>query len=306
MNATTDRDTLTRSVEDYLKAIYRLSPEGRPASTSEIAHLLELSAPSVSGMVKRLSELGLLEHIPYKGVQLTDAGRRRGTPHGAAPPADRGLPGRVPGLRLGHRAREAERLEHAVSDTLVERMAAALGHPVVDPHGDPIPDADGSIHELACTPLAEVAVGETVEIRRVDESEPERLRYLATLGLSPGVTVTVRRPPAVRRSGHDRVRGRAATSSAPSSRRWCSVRREEPPMSAASTSPVEELGGWRYPRTLPSLPESHHTSRCLAVCRSGARRSPSPARATWSPSATWTPATGPPTSPAARASAIRC
>ena len=191
MHATAGPDTLTRSVEDYLKAIYRLSPEGRPASTSDIARLLELSAPSVSGMVKRLSELGLLEHVPYKGVQLTDAGRRAA-------------------LRMVRRHRlieaylvqflgyswdtvhaEAERLEHAVSDPLVERMAAALGHPVVDPHGDPIPDADGSIHELACTPLAEVHVGETVEIRRVDEREPERLRYLAMLGLVPGVIVTL-------------------------------------------------------------------------------------------------------------------
>ena len=140
MHTTTAADALTRSVEDYLKAIYRLSPEGRPASTSDIAHLLELSAPSVSGMVKRLSELGLLEHIPYKGVQLTDAGR-------------------FAALRMVRRHRlieaylvqflgyswdtvhaEAERLEHAVSDTLVERMAAALGHPVVDPHGDPDPE----------------------------------------------------------------------------------------------------------------------------------------------------------------------
>ena len=191
MNATASADTLTRSVEDYLKAIYRLSPEGRPAATSDIARLLELSAPSVSGMVKRLSELGFLEHIPYKGVQLTEAGRRAA-------------------LRMVRRHRlieaylvqflgyswdtvhvEAERLEHAVSDTLVERMAAALGHPVVDPHGDPIPSADGSIHETACTPLADVDIGETVEIRRVDESEPERLRYLALLGLVPGVVLTV-------------------------------------------------------------------------------------------------------------------
>jgi DtxR family Mn-dependent transcriptional regulator len=192
MAATAQPDALTRSVEDYLKAIYRLSPEGRPASTSDIAHLLELSAPSVSGMVKRLSELGLLEHIPYKGVQLTDAGR-----HAA--------------LRMVRRHRlieaylvqflgyswdtvhaEAERLEHAVSDTLVERMAAALGYPAVDPHGDPIPAADGSIHELASTPLADIPVGHTVEIRRVDEREPERLRYLAALGLVPGVVVTLR------------------------------------------------------------------------------------------------------------------
>lgn len=191
MSATAEREMLTRSGEDYLKAIYRLSPEGRPASTSEIAHLLDLSAPSVSGMVKRLSELGLLEHIPYKGVQLTDAGRRAA-------------------LRMVRRHRlieaylveflaygwdtvhaEAERLEHAVSDTLVERMAAALGHPSVDPHGDPIPEADGSIHELACTALHEVAVGRTVEIRRVAEGDPERLRYLAALGLVPGVTLTL-------------------------------------------------------------------------------------------------------------------
>jgi DtxR family Mn-dependent transcriptional regulator len=192
VNASAATDTLTRSVEDYLKAIYRLSPEGRPASTSDIAHLLELSAPSVSGMVKRLSELGLLEHVPYKGVQLTDAGR-----HAA--------------LRMVRRHRlleaylvqflgfswdavhaEAERLEHAVSDTLIERMAAALGHPAVDPHGDPIPAADGSIDEPSFTPLADVAVGETVEVRRVDEREPERLRYLASLGLTPGAVVTLR------------------------------------------------------------------------------------------------------------------
>jgi DtxR family Mn-dependent transcriptional regulator len=184
-------ESLTRSVEDYLKAIYQLSPEGRPASTSEIAHLLALSPPSVTGMVKRLSEHGLLEHVPYRGVQLTDEGRRAA-------------------LRMVRRHRlieaylveflgyswdtvheEAERLEHAVSDTMIERMAAALGNPSVDPHGDPIPLADGSIHELACTALSDVPVGETVEIHRVHESQPERLRYIASLGLRPGVQVTV-------------------------------------------------------------------------------------------------------------------
>jgi DtxR family Mn-dependent transcriptional regulator len=196
MNAALVTESLTRSVEDYLKAIYRLSPSGRPASTSEIAHLLELSAPSVSGMVKRLSEQGLLEHVPYKGVQLTAEGRRAA-------------------LRMVRRHRliesylvdflgyswdtvhaEAERLEHAVSDTLVERMAAALGHPSFDPHGDPIPAPDGSIAELDCIPLSDIPVGRTVELRQVDESQPERLRYIASLGLRPGaiVTVTDRQP----------------------------------------------------------------------------------------------------------------
>jgi DtxR family transcriptional regulator, Mn-dependent transcriptional regulator len=191
MNSAVQTETFTRSVEDYLKAIYQLSPEGRPASTSEIAHLLELSAPSVTGMVKRLSEQGLLEHVPYRGVQLTDEGRRAA-------------------LRMVRRHRlieaylveflgyswdtvhpEAERLEHAVSDTMIERMATALGHPTVDPHGDPIPSADGSIQELACTALSEIPLGETVEIHRVHEGQPERLRYIASLGLRPGVQVTV-------------------------------------------------------------------------------------------------------------------
>src|SRR5215212_10503666 len=129
MSPAATAESLTRSVEDYLKAIYRLSPTGQPASTSQIAHLLELSAPSVSGMVKRLSEQGLLEHVPYKGVQLTEEGRRAA-------------------LRMLRRHRlieaylveflgypwdtvhaEAERLEHAVSDMMIERMAGALGNP---------------------------------------------------------------------------------------------------------------------------------------------------------------------------------
>jgi DtxR family transcriptional regulator, Mn-dependent transcriptional regulator len=191
MSAAVAGEPLTRSVEDYLKAIYQLSPEGRPASTSEIAHLLALSAPSVTGMVKRLSEHGLLEHIPYRGVQLTEEGRRAA-------------------LRMVRRHRlieaylveflgyswdtvheEAERLGHAVSDTMIERMAGALGNPSVDPHGDPIPTADGEIQELACIALSDVPIGETVEISRVQESQPERLRYIASLGLRPGVHVTV-------------------------------------------------------------------------------------------------------------------
>jgi DtxR family Mn-dependent transcriptional regulator len=184
-------ESLTRSVEDYLKAIYRLSPEGRQASTSEIAHLLELSAPSVSGMVKRLSELGLLEHAPYKGVQLTPEGRRAALRMVRRHRLIEAYLVQFLGYSWDTVHQEAERLEHAVTDQLVERMAGALGHPTTDPHGDPIPEADGSIHEPRCTPLSELEVGQTVEIRRVDESEPERLRYLAALGVRPGVVVTL-------------------------------------------------------------------------------------------------------------------
>jgi len=191
MTAPLIHEPLTPSVEDYLKAIYRLAGEGRPASTSEIAGLLELSAASVSGMIRRLSEQGLLEHVPYRGVLLTAEGRRIA-------------------LRMLRRHRlieaylvgflgyawdtvhdEAERLEHAVSDLLVERMAVALGNPRFDPHGDPIPGPDGSMDELAYTSLAEIPAGEAVEVRQVATSQGERLRWLTRTGLVPGVALTV-------------------------------------------------------------------------------------------------------------------
>jgi DtxR family Mn-dependent transcriptional regulator len=182
---------LTRSAEDYLKAIYRLSAEGAPASTTAIAEHLAVAPASVSGMIKRLSERGWLDHAPYRGVELTAEGRRVA-------------------LRMLRRHRlleaylveflgytwdtvheEAERLEHAVSDRLVERMAHALGNPRFDPHGDPIPDPDGRIAEFVHVPLADVAVGEQVTIRRVDTADDRRFRFLASFGLVPGTAVTV-------------------------------------------------------------------------------------------------------------------
>ncbi|HYC33420.1 MAG TPA: metal-dependent transcriptional regulator [Gemmatimonadales bacterium] len=191
MNAALQQDSLTRSVEDYLKAIYRLSPEGRPASTSHIASLLELSPASVSGMVKRLSEQGLLEHVPYKGVQLTTEGRRAALRMVRRHRLIEAYLVAMLGYTWDTVHEEAERLEHAVSDTLVERMAAVLGHPTVDPHGDPIPGPDGSITEPDCLPLAEIPAGRTVELRRVHESQPDRLRYIGSIGLTPGAAVTV-------------------------------------------------------------------------------------------------------------------
>ena len=209
----TARESITRSVEDYLKAIFLLGSKGQPASTSDIALRLELSAPSVSGMIKRLSDQGLISHEPYKGVELTPAGRRVA-------------------LRMLRRHRiieaylvgflgyswdtvhdEAERLEHAVSDVLIERMAAALGNPRFDPHGDPIPDQNGAMDELVYTPLAEIPTGETAEIRRVATSQAERLRYLELSGLTPGTKVTVtehqpfRGPITVSTEGHQQVIG---------------------------------------------------------------------------------------------------
>jgi len=191
MSALAAEPELTRSVEDYLKAIYRLSAQGGFASTSDIAGLLDLSAPSVSGMVKRLSEMGLIEHVPYRGVQLTRQGRR------AALRMIRRH--RVLELYLTRQLQynwddvhdEAERLEHAVSDDLIERMAAALGDPRYDPHGDPIPTAAGDIEEAELVSLSEAAVGKELELRQVGTQDPARLRYFAEQGLTPGVRVLV-------------------------------------------------------------------------------------------------------------------
>jgi DtxR family Mn-dependent transcriptional regulator len=191
MTAQPPREALTHSAEDYLKAIYRLTAAGEPAATSDLATSLDLAPASVSGMLRRLDEQGLVIHVPYRGVTLSREGRRIA-------------------LRILRRHRlieaylvahlgytwdtvhtEAERLEHAVSDTLVERMAQVLGDPLEDPHGDPIPGADGSLTELVYVPLADLEAGESAEIRRVDTSDAERLRYLGAEGLTPGTLIRV-------------------------------------------------------------------------------------------------------------------
>ena len=183
---------LTRSVEDYLKAIYSLTEREETASTSALAEALDVQPASVTGMVKRLAECGYLEHARYRGVRLTEAGSREA-------------------LRIIRRHRiletylhmhlgyswddvhpEAERLEHAASDALIDRMAAILEHPSHDPHGAPIPTPSGEIEVSEFVTLNEVAPGVAVQIRSVQDEDPARLRYLETLGLVPGARLTVK------------------------------------------------------------------------------------------------------------------
>ncbi|HTH64427.1 MAG TPA: metal-dependent transcriptional regulator [Gemmatimonadales bacterium] len=191
MPASTQEPVLSRSVEDYLKAIFRLSNQGGFATTSDIAALLSLSPPSVSGMVKRLSEMGLIEHVPYRGVQLTSQGRRAALRMIRRHRVLELYLTRTLGYDWDNVHNEAERLEHAVSDELIERMAAALGDPHYDPHGDPIPTATGDIEETELVSLAEAQIGDSLELRQVVTQDPARLRYFAEQGLVPGVRVTV-------------------------------------------------------------------------------------------------------------------
>jgi DtxR family Mn-dependent transcriptional regulator len=182
---------LTRSVEDYLKSVFHLTSQGGFATTSGIAEMLEVAPPSVSGMMKRLSETGLIEHVPYRGVQLTPQGRRAALQMIRRHRILESYLTSKLGYDWGDVHVEAERLEHAVSDTLIERMADALGGPRYDPHGAPIPTAAGEIEEAEFITLAAVRVGTSVVLRQVADEHPDRLRYLAEQGLTPGARLLV-------------------------------------------------------------------------------------------------------------------
>jgi len=182
---------LTRSVEDYLKSVFHLSNQGGFATTSDIAAMLEVAPPSVSGMMKRLSETGLIEHVPYRGVQLTPQGRRAALQMIRRHRILESYLTSKLSYDWGDVHDEADRLEHAVSERLIERMADALGEPRYDPHGAPIPTAAGEIEETELATLAETEVGATVILREVGDQDPARLHYLAEQGLTPGVRLTV-------------------------------------------------------------------------------------------------------------------
>lgn len=183
--------TLTRQAEDYLKVIYEMEQGGEPAATTDIAAELGIAAASVSGMIQRLARLGLVKVERYRGARLTANGR-------------------LAALQLIRRHRiiesflvtklgygwddvheEAERLEHAASAELVDRMAEALGNPTEDPHGAPIPTAAGRVDERRLASIADLEVGDRARIVRMSDRDPEFLRYLKKRGIVPGATVRV-------------------------------------------------------------------------------------------------------------------
>ncbi len=183
--------SLSRSVEDYLKAVYALTERGEPAATSALAEALDIQPASVTGMIKRLDDEGFVEHVPYRGVRLTEAGSREA-------------------LRIIRRHRvletylvdrlgyswddvhyEAERLEHAASDELIDRMAAALEDPSHDPHGAPIPTRAGEIAPTDLISLANAPEGVALEIKAVQDEDSELLRSMESLGLRPGALITI-------------------------------------------------------------------------------------------------------------------
>jgi DtxR family Mn-dependent transcriptional regulator len=187
---------LSRSAEDYLKAIYGLSERGEAASTSAIADALAVQPASVTGMVKRLAESELLEHVPYRGVRLTE----RGVREALKVLRRHRIIETYLCERLGYAwedvHEEAERLEHAASDRLVEQMADALHFPSHDPHGAPIPTSSGEIEATDFATLADAASGVELRVRAVRDEDPRGLRSLEATGLTPGVRLLVEAAPA--------------------------------------------------------------------------------------------------------------
>lgn len=174
------------TIENYVKAIYLQSAgqPNEPATNAQLAEALHVSPGTVTSMLKTLDEANLAKYTPYEGVRLTAAGRKLA-------------------LRVLRRHRlielflvqtlklswdevhdEAEHMEHAVSDALIDRIDAYLGHPTSDPHGDPIPTADGTIEQTSFRSLAELAVGEQFELTRVLDQSPEFLRFLSATGIT--------------------------------------------------------------------------------------------------------------------------
>jgi DtxR family Mn-dependent transcriptional regulator len=179
---------LTASVEDYLKAIYELTPREGVAGTGQIAERLAVAPPSVSGMLRKLAGRvpALVEHRKHGGVCLTPEGRLTALRILRRHRLIEQFLKEVLGYRWDEVHPEAERLEHAMSSLLEQRLARFLRQPRFDPHGDPIPDADLNVAPTRAVPLAGMAPGSSAIVMRVPSDSPQTLRYLEQIGLVPG------------------------------------------------------------------------------------------------------------------------
>ena len=183
--------TRTSAVQDYAKAIYALERRHGEVSTNALAERLGVTPGSASGMVKRLGELGLVEHRPYHGVSLTDAGRRVALEVIRHHRLLELYLVESLGVPWDQVHAEAEVLEHVLSDELEELISAKLGNPTRDPHGDPIPTPDLTIEEGATESLQALEPGNRARFTRVSDSNPDMLRFLAERGIAPGDALEV-------------------------------------------------------------------------------------------------------------------
>lgn len=184
-------DDISETMRDYLAALYRLDDREREdgstyVSTSALAEKLDVSAPAVNRMVTKLREHGYLVHEPYQGIQLTDAGRREALKQLRRHRIVEAFLVNVMGFGWHEVHEEADRMSQNLSDGLAERMAMMAGNPASCPHGEPIPDSNGSLPALHDMLLTDAPHKTPLVLTRVRTRERDRLEYLAALGLMPG------------------------------------------------------------------------------------------------------------------------
>ena len=187
------RDSLNhQAIEDYLKTIYTLAEVESPVSTSRIADARQVKPGSVTSMLRRLAGLNLVNYEKHYGVTLTDNGEKIALEVIRHHRLLELYLMEALGFGWDEVHEQADLLEHVISEKLEERIAAALGYPTLDPHGDPIPDRDGSMMVMHTRPLSDVSPGELAQVARIPaDNNSEMLRHLAELGLTPGTLVRV-------------------------------------------------------------------------------------------------------------------
>jgi DtxR family transcriptional regulator, Mn-dependent transcriptional regulator len=184
---------LSAAIQDYLKEIYKLEAEGTRPTTTAIAKRMGVAPSSATSMLKKLAALGLAEHSPYRGVELSDAGTKIALEVIRHHRLLEQYLAETLGLPIDEVHAEADRLEHVISEELEARIDAQLGYPTHDPHGDPIPDAGLRMETRTLRSLDALEPGEEATVSRVPDGDSELLRYLAGLRLIPGGRVTMRR-----------------------------------------------------------------------------------------------------------------
>jgi DtxR family Mn-dependent transcriptional regulator len=183
---------LTRSRQDYLKALYALAPAGEPVPTSRLALQLGVSAPSVTAMLGTLSAERLITHAPRAGARLTARGRREALEMVRRHRILETFLVNVLGLDWAEVHADAEVLEHHISDRVLGAIDRLVGYPNEDPHGHPIPDARGRVARRALVPLASVPRGSRVTVREIRDADVRRMARWKQVGLIPGADVRVR------------------------------------------------------------------------------------------------------------------
>jgi len=188
------KQKLTISIQDYLKIIYELTEEGESASTNALAQRLKISAPSVTGMLQKLasSKPALVEYQKHQGVTLTREGKRAALEVIRHHRLLEAWLVQTLGYAWDEVHEEAERLEHVISEDFERRIAAAMGHPTRDPHGELIPTAELVMPEDTSTPLSSMRPNQTGTVQCVKAADTELLRYLESLGLIPDAEIEVR------------------------------------------------------------------------------------------------------------------